>query len=284
MRKFASLLLVATLPVVSVSSIFAQDDLSIDDISLDSSAVTTSDTASVNAEDTTLNAPSNTTAVTAKSVNLGEYKEVSCSTDVVFSQNSCNQCFVGATAKVGEKKTDLFDNWKNPTSDSTFIIVKDEQKIPQMISFGSNWVPASSDESKMWKNSPVIEWVPNSENGKQEFALLPNQEIRFIETDLGAGYTLESTTKKHGEVIGLLKFPLTYYTQSLTNATRSATADTHYECVKVTLDNPGVPPTTPEKPVVPKTDVQTGPAETLVLIIAAFFIAFGLMISLRKRS
>ena len=277
MRKALSLLLVASLPAVSLSSVFAQDDLLTDDLTLDSATeeMTTTDL------DTTFHAPTNTSAVAAKSVNLGEYTEVACSTDMAFSQNSCTQCFVGATAKVGEKKTDLFDNWTNPTSDSVFVIVKDEQKIPQMISFGSNWVPASSDESKMWKNSPAIEWTPNNE--KQEFSLLPNQEIRFIETDLGAGYTLESTTKKHGEIVGMLKFPLTYYTQSLATAERSNTSTTHYECVKVTLDNPTIP-TTPETPVAPKTDVETGPAETLVLIIAAFFIAFGLMISLRKRA
>lgn len=47
-----------------------------------------------------------------------------------------------------------------------------------------------------------------------------------------------------------------------------------------------VAPVVPEKvaPITPAiTKTETGPTETLVLIIAAFFIAFGLMFSLRKR-
>ncbi len=61
-------------------------------------------------------------------------------------------------------------------------------------------------------------------------------------------------------------------------------ADTHYECVSYKLSASSSPSTpvpttpTPEK----MTETKTGP-ETLILIIAAFFIAFGLMFSLRRR-
>lgn len=65
-------------------------------------------------------------------------------------------------------------------------------------------------------------------------------------------------------------------------------AKTHYECVAYNLSAPVVTPTptptTPKTPVTPEiTKTATGPTETIILILAAFFIAFGLMFSLRKR-
>lgn len=234
-------------------------------------------------ETLTLNAAPNTTAVTANSTSLGEYKEVACSSNTIFSQNSCDQCFIGSSVKVGERLSGLFDNWTNTTSDY-LIAVKDEQKLPNMVSFGSVWTPSSSDESKMWKSSPEITWVPGA-SGKEEFQLIPSQKVRFNETDLGAGYTLTSTEKKNGDIVGLMRFPVTYYTMDMSTVTRSTTPQTHYECVSYTLNKPAEPVKEKPKPTPPEaTKTETGPTETLVLIVAAFFIAFGLMISLRKRN
>lgn len=234
-------------------------------------------------EDVVLNAPTNTSAVTATSTSLGEYKEVACSSNTIFSQNSCNQCFEGGSVKVGDKKTDLFDNWTN-TTQSLLVAVKDEQKIPNMVSFGATWTPSNTNEALMWKSHENVIWTPG-ENNKEEFILSPGQKVGFIKSDLGAGYKLESTTKNHGDVVGLLRFPVVYHVTDMATGNRGA-AETHYECVSYTLDKPATP-VTPEKPK-PKpetpTKVETGPAETLLLIVAAFFIAFGLMISLRKRN
>lgn len=252
------------------------------------------DTENSTPETTTLTAAPNSTATMSatNSVvnNVGEYKEVACSSDAIFSQNTCDQCFVGRSVKVGERLSGLSDNWTNSTA-NFLVAVRDEQKTPNMVGFDSTWTPTSADESKMWKSSADINWLPGT-SGKDEFQLASGQKVKFIETDLGAGFTLTNSTKKAGETIGLLRFPVTYYTVDMATVTRSTTPTTHYECVKYTLDaptTPTTPPSTPSEPkkptpVTPKTEVQTGPTETLALIIAAFFIAFGLMISLRKRN
>ena len=299
MRRAISLLAVTTVSLNSFA-VFAQESTTSTETNNIVEATTTTDTAlnsattttdnvatattdvAAKAENVTLNAAPNSNAVTATSINAGEYTEVACSSDPIFGQNSCGQCFVGRGVKVGERLTGLADNWKNTTS-NYLIAVRDEQKTPNMVSYDSVWTPSSSDESKMWKNSSAITWIPGT-SGKDEFQLLPDQKVTFMETDLGAGFTLTSSQKKHGETVGLLRFPVVYYTMDMTTVTRSATAETHYECVKYTLDNPTTPTTPTTPPVVPKTEVETGPTETLILIIAAFFIAFGLMISLRKRS
>lgn len=284
MKRAFSLILISSLSVFSTASVFAQDEDVLSDVVDVNTEVTTS--ADTDDLDTTLNAANNPTAVNAVSTRHWEYKEVACSSDVVFSQNSCNQCFIGSTVKVGEKKTDLFDNWRNNTTDVVYTAVKSEQKTPELVSFGSKWVPSNADESKMWIfHTDVSESFFPGANGWEEFALNPGQEVRFYQTSLGAGYTLESTTKNNGEVVGMLKFPVVYYTQNISGEDRSTSPETHYECVSYSLEKEEAPAPTPNKPTTPEvTKTETGPAQTLVLIVAAFFIAFGLMISLRKRS
>lgn len=278
MRRAISFLALTALSFNSVSVAFAQE-----------TATATTETTETT---TTLEAAPNTTATTTSTnssvVNAGEYKEVACSTDAIFGQNTCDQCFLGRAVKVGERLSGLSDNWTNGTQ-NVLIAVKDEQKTPNMVSFDSTWTPTSADESKMWKSSSQIVWIPGT-SGKDEFQLTSGQKVKFMETDLGAGFTLTNSTKKNGETIGLLRFPVTYYTMDMTTVTRSTTPTTHYECVKYTLDAPATPetPKTSDPKPQPKpenpTKVETGPTETLVLIIAAFFIAFGLMLSLRKRN
>ncbi len=242
--------------------------------------------ASAQSTDSTLNAAPNNTAVTATSTSLGEYKSVSCDSNTIFSQNSCNQCFVGSAVKKGEKLNGLFDNWENTTS-GILVAYRDEQKNPEMVSLGgSKWASTPADASAIWKYSSDVLWTPA--NGRDSYMLTAGQKIRFVESDMGAGYTLTETTAKHGDVIGLLKFPIVYRTLD-TNTANEGASETHYECVSYTLDAPVVTPTeepTPNKPTTPPeaTQTETGPAETLLLIVAAFFIAFGLMFSLRKRA
>lgn len=235
--------------------------------------------------DMTLNAAPNTAAVSATSTSLGEYTSVSCDSNAVFSQNSCDQCFVGSAVKKGDKLTGLFDNWENTTS-GILVSYRDEQKNPDMVSVGgSTWTSTPDDQTAIWKYSSDVLWTPS--NGRDSYMLTAGQKIKFFESDMGAGYTLASTAVNNGDVVGLLRFPLVYRALD-TNTANEGDAETHYECVTYTLDAPAVTPTepTPTQPSTPveATQTQTGPAETLLLIIAAFFIAFGLMFSLRKRA
>lgn len=179
--------------------------------------------------------------------------------------------------------TGLFDTWTN-TSTNVLKAVKDEQKTPNMVKFGnSTWVSTPVSEAAIWKYSSDVVWTGTG--AKQEFLLQPNTKIRFIEADIGAGYTLEKTDRKNGELVGILRFPVVSHTIDVRTATEGA-PDTHYECVAYKLDapTPVTPAPTPVKPTPPKeiTKTETGP-ETLLLIAAAFFIAFGMMFTLRKR-
>lgn len=243
--------------------------------------------------------PATLVADNAASTNLGEYKEVQCSTRSEFKTNSCNQCFEARKkVEVGKQITGIFDNWDNNTK-NIFTAYKSDQKTPYMVSIaGSTWKTSPSIESKAWVYDSDVVWKPAPKG--DNYILTAGQKIRFWKTDLGAGYTLTNTNKKGNDLVGILKFPIVYRETSLSDGQESD-SKTHTECVAYSLNKapeikPNTPNTknpstvtpvkkTPTKPI-PKetTKVESGPAQTLLLIIAAFFIAFGLMISLRKKA
>ena len=227
---------------------------------------------------------------------LGEYKSVSCNSNSAFAINNCDQCFDWGSVKVGIRLTGLFDNWINATT-SPLTAYRDEQKTPNMVKFGNTtWVTSPASEAGVWKYSSDIVWTSGS-GTKASFILPPGQKIKFLEADISAGYTLEKTDKKNGEMVGMLRFPVVSRVTNPQTATEGA-PDTHYECAAYKLEapvavvvtpptpaTPGTPTPVPQKPTpAPEmTKTETGP-ETLLLIAAAFFIAFGLMFTLRKRA
>ncbi len=202
--------------------------------------------------------------------------------------NSCDQCFDGGSVKTGARLTGIFDNFANGTP-NFLVTYKDEQKSPNMVKFGNSvWTTAPADESKIFLYGSDVQWTTSGTGGKMSFMLNPGQKVKYYDADLSAGYTLTSTDKKAGDLVGMLRFPVVSHSLDVKTAAEGA-ANTHYECVAYKLDAPAVvTPTpgnpTPAKPVPPKgvTQTQTGP-ETLLLIAAAFFIAFGMMFALRRR-
>lgn len=117
-----------------------------------------------------------------------------------------------------------------------------------------------------------------------QYILGAGQKVKFIEADLAAGYTLTKSDRKNGELVGMMRYPIVAH--AVDSVGNEGAAKTHNECVAYNLSAPVVTPVapTPTTPVTPEiTKTATGPAETIILILAAFFIAFGLMFSLRKR-
>ena len=227
-------------------------------------------------------APSGSTAM---SNTLGENKSVSCASNSAFGTNSCDACFDGGSVTVGKRLTGLFDNWTN-NSTGLMIAYQSEQKNPNMVAFGATtWTASPTDESKLWKSSSDIIWSPaQAGSTKMQYILGAGQKVKFIEADLAAGYTLTKSDRKNGELVGMMKYPIVAH--AVDSVGNEGAAKTHNECVAYNLSAPVVTPVapTPTTPVTPEiTKTATGPAETLILILAAFFIAFGLMFSLRKR-
>jgi hypothetical protein len=231
-----------------------------------------------------LNAAPNGTATLAptnRSLGSGlwEFRSVSCTTNPAFATNSCDQCFDGGSVKVGETITGLFDNWLNNTT-TIQVAYREEQKYPNMVRFGNTtWTQNPPDETKFWKYPSDIVWVQAGSGWKNQYILPAGQSVKFMEADIGAGFKLERTDKRNGEVAGMLRFPLVSH--SIDASANESIANTTYECATFSVASSPTP-VTPEKPTPQEiTTTKTGP-ETLLLIVAAFFIAFGLMFSLRK--
>ena len=225
--------------------------------------------------------------VSPTNTSLGENKTVSCSSNPAFGTNSCDQCFDGGSVTIGKRLTGLFDNWTNDTASSLMLAYQNEQKKPNIIAFGSTkWTGSPMDESKIWENSSDIIWTPTgSGNTKMNYILGAGQKVKFYQTALNAGYTLEKTDRKNGELVGMMKYPIVFHV--LDAAANEGSQKVFNECVAYNLSAPvvaAVPLPVAKTPITPElTKTKTGPTETLVLIVAAFFIAFGLMFSLRKR-
>lgn len=292
MRKILSSLVIASFAITSLA--FAADST----VVVSPNGVTTSTSSGVDSTTAVVAGPNGVTtsttggdptitmnAATTISASagsaIGEYKAVACSSNALFGSNSCDQCFDGSSVKVGEALTGLFDNWTNATT-NILTAYKEEQKTPNMVRVGATiWTATPADETKLWKYSSDIVWTQSGTGGKSQYILIGGQKVKFFEADLGAKYTLDKTDKKNGDTVGILRFPVVSHVVDASG--NDGAANTHYECVAYKLNAPAVAPVTLAKPAPAKiTETKTGP-ETLILIIAAFFIAFGLMFSLRKR-
>ncbi|MDD2566005.1 MAG: hypothetical protein PHZ26_03615 [Candidatus Gracilibacteria bacterium] len=222
-----------------------------------------------------LNAASGKDVVMSPKGSIGNYSEVACDKDF-FLSNACNQCFEGGKKMVGEKIAGLTDSWTNPNATEQ-IIYSDEQKMPELINLGganTTWVNNPLEAEKFWKYNDEIVWTDSATGpNKQEFLLEGGKTVNFLEADLGASYALQSSDKKEGDAVGLLKFYVNYHD---TDATAKETeALMHTECVAYYAGTPTAAPIVPVTP--PEAiKVKTGP-ESFVLIIMALILSLGLL-------
>lgn len=216
---------------------------------------------------------------------VGDYKETACTAEL--TSQSCDVCFTGDKVAPGGQVTGFFDSWTNKNQNEQ-IIYKDEQTMPEMIALSSGTVFTANplDPESFWKFGSAVIWTDSATGtGKQEFMLDAGKTVRYIEADLGASYTLTSTDRAGGEVVGVLRFPLNYH--NVDTDGNEGKKETITECVAYTADV-ATAKVTPVETVQPTpepkkmTTVKTGPGESLVLVAMALLIAAGL-VAVRRR-
>ena len=231
-------------------------------------------------------------AVATPAVSLAAaYPEISCSTLKAFESNNCDQCFDGGTIKTGDTLGRLTDTWTNKgTGDQ--IAYKDEQQWPTVVNIGGNgtkWNMSPTDPEKFWKYGSSVIWTKASgsdsssgSTARDRFVLGSGKTVTFIESDsLGATYTLVSTDKSNGEVIGMAKFPVVY--RELDSFAKESAPQTHYECVAYKAPTVAAPTPKPT-PTQPNTNVKTGPGEMILAIVALLGGLMALVALKRKKS
>lgn len=204
---------------------------------------------------------------------IWEYTEIPCDNIEYFTQNSCNQCFDWGKKSVWEKISTLNDTWTNLNSTEQ-VIYKEEQILPEFVNLGWNntkWIIMPQETSQFWKFANEIIWVASEvdQAGKQEFILDWNKTINFVESDLWASYSLESTDKKEWEPVGLLKIFAAYH--DMDSSWVESVKKSNTECVAYYNATPApVQVVTPPEVV----KVKTWP-EMYFLILLALLLGFA---------
>ena len=192
--------------------------------------------------------------------------EVSCTTDAVYWQNTCDQCFLREPAAVnGDVIWFLSDLWENKW-DVDQILFKEEQQMPRMFPLnGASWKELKvSDSLDFWVYPSDLETVYSSDD--EGYILKPGKSIKWIETTLGSWYELSNNTSAQGTNIGLLVYEV--WVHYMPGGIAQIDTTKHRECVLVKSGAPGTtpPPVTP--PVTPPELPQTGPEHVLLVLIA----------------
>lgn len=199
------------------------------------------------------------------------YTEIECSTDTVFTENSCNQCFNWGDKTQGNHIGLLSDLWMNVT-DISKIIYKEEQIDPEMINLSSanvDWLQ-STDEANFWEYTDEFNALYSDID---EGYVLPSWEsVTWIKSSLSSVYTLEKNTATQWENIGLLVFPISTH-NILADGEVTIDNSEHKECV---LFKSGEASEV-EEVVEPKKLPQTGPAEYILLLILSMILGFGIL-------
>lgn len=197
--------------------------------------------------------------------------EVECSTDSVFAEYSCNQCFDWWIKEEGAYIGLLTDIWSN-SSENDKIMYKEQQEMPEMVNLNTSKVEWSQtpDSKDFWEYTPEFEALFSEE--QDWYVLAAGQSITWLKSKLSYAFKLDKSETVSGENIGLLVYPVLSHTL-LANWELGMSNAPHNECVLFKSAAPWEAP----KVNPPKTLPQTGPAEFFLLLILAMILGFGIV-------
>ena len=199
---------------------------------------------------------------------FAETVEIECSTDPVFAEYSCNQCFDGGAKWQGEYIWLMTDVWVN-TSANQKLLYKEIQKMPEMHNLNTakvQWsqVPSATD---FWEYTEDLEALYSTEH--DGYVLEPSQSVTWLKSKLDAAYKLDKNDVEKGWNIWLLVYSITSW-NILDSGEVSTDFGEHNECVLYKSWDEVKTPT-------PTTLPQTGPAEFFLLLILAMVLGFGIV-------
>ncbi len=214
--------------------------------------------------------------VSTTTIHAALYSPVECTSQSFFQSNTCDLCFEEKTLiPPGAEIRWLFDTWTNKTTQE-HRVYEDEQTIkPTMINLwwsGTKWIASRPNPNDMWEFTPEVQWTNTGANGRKVTAVTQWKSMKFIQQKSTDFYTLQTSDKKNGEFIGMMKFPLAY--REIDPSWSEGPKKLHYECVTYRYDSPIVQPAPkpvqPETPPAPKqiTATKTGPEVWLIGLIA----------------
>lgn len=206
-----------------------------------------------------------------------EYTSVDCSSNPVFGENSCNQCFNGWELKVGDTLSFLDDVWNNETTNRK-IMYKEEQKMPSLNAL--NWAEFTKkpNDDTFWEYTPEFEALKNEEF--DGYVLPAWQKVSWIKSSMWAAYKLDKAPSNWTDA-WILVYDITSH-DILESGEITMDTKAHKECVVFSAWVwVAETPITPEIPVIPEepapkeeemTKVKTGPEEYFLILILSFLL------------
>ena len=206
------------------------------------------------------------------------YDSISCSSDVVFEENACGQCFDWWSKGQWEYVWLLSDDWINNT-ETQKLLFKEQQDFPRMVNLASDVVNWSQDPS----NEDFWEYTPEFNNlfsaDEEWYILDAGETVTWLRSKVGYAYKLDNNTAALDANIWLLVFPITVHSIGA-DGDISVEDEELNECV---LYKSGESGAVDDTPVEPKKLPDTGPAEFMLLALLAMILGLG-VIKLRSKN
>ena len=199
------------------------------------------------------------------------YEEVECSTDPVFNQYSCNQCFNWGEKVQWDNLWLLKDVWMNVT-DVDKILYKEEQIDPEMINLNKekvNWIQSPSSNDFWTYTDEFNALYSDTEEG---YVLPAWKSVTWIKSKLSSVFNLEKNTAEKWSNIGLLVYPISTH-NILKDGEITIDNTEHKECVLFKSWDAAKEVVAPA----PKKLPQTGPAEYILLLILSMILGFWVL-------
>ncbi len=203
------------------------------------------------------------------------YEEVACTSNPIFSANTCNQCFKWGTKGEGDNIGLLSDDWVND-SNLKQIIYKEEQKFPFMINLSEGLVSWSQTPSaeNFWEYTQEFE---DKLDAKEEgYVLAPQEKVTWLKSKLWYAFALDKNQAPVWDPIGLLIYPIKPH-NIMENGEITVEDTEHKECVLFTSAKKEAvtPPVAPKPKQLPK----TWPEEMMIVGLLALALLTGFWLS-----
>lgn len=211
-------------------------------------------------------------ALATTSTAFAGYSEVNCSTDLVFEENSCTQCFDWGAKSVWDSLGLLTDVWSNWTSKDMYMLKGENELTDSVEMLGLNGADWSYEPTKdgFWEYTPALEELSHDE---WFYTLETGKTVDWIQSKLWYSIKLNSSAGEW-ENIWLLKYTLNVHLDD--NWVPAEATTSHSECV-VFKSNDWTP-----KAEGPKTLPQTWPQEVLLLLLSLILAGWLFFVSKRK--
>lgn len=216
--------------------------------------------------------------------NLFAYDEVECSSNEIFSQNSCVQCFDWGSVSDGDTLWFLDDKWINNTTNEK-LMYKEEIIYPVMNSLDwAEFTKLPQDDESFWETTQDLE---NLYSTWFDWYVLPAWEsVTWLRSTLWSAYSYKNNSLNVWDNAWVLVYDVTSH-NILENWEIAMSEEPHRECVAYVNWTEIVEPTpTPQPEPEPQpqpepqkemTEVETWPSEYILILILAFLLWIALV-------